>query len=182
MSGTQFAIVVPARNCEMWCIQNLRSIAEQTYPHFTLYYIDDASTDATYEMALLWSEMPGLQGKTKIVQNKERQGSLANLYSTIHKIPPNEDVVVVDGDDWLYHDKGLENLSKVYSDPAVWVTFGGMISEPEEALIHTAPVDIPELVIQKNGFRTFGFHFHALRTFYASLFQRIQKKDLMWQE
>src|ERR1700730_12157659 len=46
----EFVIVIPSYNNEKWCIGNLESVMTQTYPHFTVCYINDCSSDKTGEL------------------------------------------------------------------------------------------------------------------------------------
>ncbi|MDB6081683.1 MAG: hypothetical protein JWO53_955 [Chlamydiia bacterium] len=169
----EFAIVVPSYNNASWLSNNLHSIAEQTYPHFHLYYINDASTDDTGELAKLLVAQPGLQGKTTLIHNKERQGSLCNLYTTIHQIDPHMVVVTIDGDDWLSHPQVLEKVAAEYRDESVWMTYGNFESDP--------PGWRPSQPVLQSTYRNEnGNWIIHLRTFYARLFQLIKREDLQY--
>jgi glycosyltransferase involved in cell wall biosynthesis len=178
----EFAIVVASYNNEYWISKNLTSIASQTYPHFHLYYIDDASTDQTAEFAEMFMLSPDLKDRSTLIRNKERQGSLANIYNTIHAVNPHKVIVCVDGDDWFAHDQVLEHLAAIYRDPEVWLTYGGFDSELSAKKSAKSPWTIepyPEDVCKEKKFRKAPFYGTHLKTFYAKLFQLIKKEDLM---
>lgn len=171
MSGPTFAIVVPSYNNASWVSNNLRSLAEQTYTNFHLYYIDDASTDDTKELAELFLEQPGLAGKYTLISNSVRAGALANIYNTVTGLEPHTVVVGLDGDDWLAHPKVLERVAEVYKDPNVWMSYGSFESDPPGYKF-----DKPTGMAPHRKER--GNWLVPLRTYYAKLFQHIKKEDL----
>lgn len=175
----EFAIIVASYNNESWCQDNINSIASQEYPYFHLYYINDCSTDDTADLAEIFcSRNETLKGKYTLIHNKERKGSLTNIYETIHLIDPHKVIVCVDGDDKLAHEHVLDILAAVYKGPEVWLTYGSLDTEPSSDLVKRHPY--PAEVLQKATFRDEPFLGSHLKTFYAKLFQKIEKKDLMW--
>ena len=173
---TEFVVVVPSYNNEKWCIKNLTSIVKQSYPHWRLYYIDDASTDKTGQLVDNFIKKRSLQSKCTIIHNEKRQGSLANIYEAIHKIEPHKVILIVDGDDRLAHSQALDILASVYADKNVWLTYGNFVSDP--AGWGSCCEFIPPSLSHARGFRTNRWVFGHLRTFYAKLFQLIKKEDL----
>lgn len=129
-----------------------------------------------------------LKDKSTVVHNKERIGSLANIYNAIHQIEPHKVIICVDGDDWLAHPRVLEKLASVYANPNVWMTFGSFDSEP--SLIEIAATErrfltgwntpYPKRIREKNTYRRYWFLAVHLKTFYAGLFQHIKKEDFLW--
>lgn len=174
-SSLEFVIVVPSFNNERFCIQNLASIAQQSYPHWHLYYIDDASSDRTGQLVDDFIKSQGLNGRCTIVHNKKRKGSLANFYEAIHKIAPYKVIVALDGDDRLAHPRVLDILAAAYADKNVWLTYGDFISDPRGW--GSCCEAIPPSVLNSRSFRSYRWVFGHLRTFYAKLFQLIQVED-----
>jgi glycosyltransferase involved in cell wall biosynthesis len=176
----EFAIVIASYNNEKWCIGNLDSCVRQTYKNFTIYYVDDCSRDRTGALVEAYVRSHHLESKCVIIRNRERIGSaLANYYKVITMLPAHVVVLTVDGDDRLAHPYVLEKLARVYSSGTTWLTYGNYKSDPPGFPICTAP--IPKLVQEKNEFRKYPWVTSHLRTFYAGLFQRIKRKDLLWQ-
>lgn len=173
----EFVVVVPSYNNERFCIKNMKSIVEQAYPHFHLYYIDDASTDRTGKLVDEFVAARGLETRCTIVHNKTRKGALANLYEAIHKTAPHKVIVTVDGDDFLAHSQVLDILATVYADKNVWLTYGDFKSAP--AGWETCADFIPFYVSNTRSFRSYKWVSTHLRTFYAKLFHLIKKEDLM---
>ena len=171
---TEFVIVVPSFNNEPWVEKNLSSILSQNYPHFQLIYIDDASTDKTLQLAKAFIKKHRFQKSASILHNKERIGSLANLYNTIQTIHPHKVVLIVDGDDFLAHENVLQRIADEYANKAVWMTYGNFKTEPFILGRHAAELPASASI------RTFpDWTIHHPLTFYAKLFHQIQKKDLL---
>ncbi|MGJ8670784.1 MAG: glycosyltransferase family 2 protein [Oceanococcus sp.] len=118
-----FAIVCPAYCCESWVEKCLKSIQNQSYKHFYCVFIDALSGDRTYERA---KAAVSDDERFHVLQNEKRQYPLANLLqaTALSAVSDQDVVVVVDGDDWLKHDRVLENLAALYSDPEVWLSYG----------------------------------------------------------
>ena len=176
--STHFVIVVPSYNNEPWVIRNLESITSQNYSNWFLYYIDDHSTDKTAKLVKKFIKEKNLQSKCQLIRNSERKGALANLYAAIHKVNPTDVIVTVDGDDRFAHSKVLSVLAGAYADKKVWMTYGNFKSDPPGWPSNCRPIS--NKIAKKNCFRKKNFVSSHLRTFYAKLFQLINKKDLFW--
>ena len=176
--ATEFVLVIPSYNNEKYCIDNLKSVVQQTYPYWTAIYIDDASTDRTTHKVEEYVSANYLKGKIKIVHNKKNRGAMANFYHWINKIQPNKVVVHLDGDDKLAHPYVLERLAYTYADKNVWITYGNYRPEPDDYVRLCIP--FPDWVLKQNAFRKFQWASSHLRTYYAKLFHNIKKKDLMY--
>lgn len=174
-----FTIIVPSYNNEKWVTDNIRSVALQTYTNWSLYYIDDCSTDTTAACAQNLIKEFGIESKATIIRNQKRQGALANLYHVIHQCAPTDIIVTLDGDDRLAGDDVLAHLRNAYSDSEIWMTYGNFVSDPPgKNLTRCEP--IPKRIIKKNAYRKYKWVSSHLRTFYAKLFQQIKKEDLLW--
>jgi len=173
-----FFIVIPSFNNESWCLQNLESIAIQSYPHWHAYYINDCSTDKTGALVEEFVKKNHLENKFTIVHNEKRQGALANTYHAIQKADPNDVVMIVDGDDQLVNDGVCTYVASVYrKHPEIWLTYGTYISQP--FMRRSVCKKFPKKVRRGNDFRSYKYVSGHLRTFYAGLFQLIKKEDLM---
>lgn len=173
-----FAVVIPSYNNSEYYQQNLESVLFQNYDNYRIIYIDDASEDRNGELVQEYIRKNGLERRITFVQNRKREGALANVYRGIWLCAPNEIVVNLDGDDWLAHEHVLEKLNEVYSDPDVWVTYGQFVYYPCGSPGWAAQV--PQYIIDKNEFRDYHWVTTALRTFYAGLFHKIKKEDLYY--
>jgi len=83
----------------------------------------------------------------------------------------------LDGDDWFPNDNVLTRLNEVYSGEDVWLTYGQYTNHPMGGVGVAAPY--PQSIIESNSVRSYTWGASHLRTFYAWLFKKIKKDDLM---
>ena len=180
-------IIIPSYNNEKWVDKNLESVFEQEYTNYRVIYINDTSKDNTIVMVkdfLNKKEIPfnidhEPNGEEKpffsLIDNRERQGALANLYHAIWSCDDNEIIVTVDGDDWLYKPTVLKELNHVYTHKNVWITHGYLTPYPYGTSNYCYCKPIPNEVVKNNTFRDYHCSTH-LRTFYAWLFKKNKKR------
>lgn len=176
----EFVVVVPSFNNEKYCKANLDSILKQKYPYFEVFYVNDCSTDRTENIVDIYQEKNKSVKNLKVIHNKKRQGALKNLYTVISQLAPYKVVVTVDGDDALAHPNVLSRLAQIYSDDQIWLTYGQYKCYPIDERSYCA--EYPEGIIKQNGFRRYPWLASHLRTFYAGLFQKIKKEDLIYEK
>ena len=149
--------------------RNVDSVLQQKYSNFRWIYIDDASPDSTFEKVQdLTREFPRIDLK----RNDSNRGAMYNMYSAISSCKPEEIVVVLDGDDWFAHENVLTHVNEYFANDDVWLTYGQHIEYPEYKVGLCKPLGNKDP-------RTSKFLFSHLRCFYAGLFHKIDKKDLM---
>lgn len=174
----QWEIIIPSYNNEKWCIQNIESVVNQTYPHWHATVIVDCATDNTEDLLREYITTHQLHDKITLQVNKRNKGALANIYYAATACDPEKVIGLLDGDDWFKHDRVLEHVTQVYQEEDVWMTYGQFELWPEDRIGHCRPY--PKEIIKNNSFRyvqgVLPSHF---RTFYAWLFQLIDKKDLL---
>jgi glycosyltransferase involved in cell wall biosynthesis len=168
--------VIPSYNNSRWCTDNLSSVLNQEYDHFSVIYIDDFSTDNTGLLVERYINTHPKGNKVSLVRNSKRVGALANIYHTVTSLADRTIVVICDGDDWLAHRRVLKKLNSVYQSKDVWLTYGGYQTTTYKCSC-TQPVSNED--IKKNRFRDLSWRFAPPRTFYAALFKKIKKEDLM---
>ncbi len=176
---TSFVVIIPSYNNEKWCVKNLTSVLEQDYQNFRVIYIDDASTDATFEkVSALLSLSKEWQKRTQLIRNEVNQGAMANLYHAIHSCLEREVVVILDGDDWFAHYGVLSRLNRAYVNPETWLTYGSYADYPGLKRGECSK-RVAESVVKEASFRKAPWTTSHLRTFYAGLFKRIKLQDLV---
>jgi glycosyltransferase involved in cell wall biosynthesis len=168
---TKFTIFSAARNTGDWARKNVESVAAQSYKDYEHIYVDDASTDDTFAIAV---EGAKASSQCRIVRNTERIGFLANLFANLEAMQ-GEIIIQLDGDDWFASPRALETIAAAYDDPEVDVSFGSYLfrrlgAEDHELIESTElqfadPVDRPRTA-------WYGCH-HPPRTFRKSLIARI---------
>ena len=167
-----FVIVIVGFNNGAWLEKTLHSASHQNYPHFRIIYIDDASTDGSFDLAKDLAQVSPQRDLIELHQNDEPLGVLPNLVQAIGSCDPAEIVVVLGGEDWLAHEWVLARLNQYYSKPDVWVTYGQAREHPNYSMVSAKNVD-PSLSVRQQPF--FASQLHS---FYAGLFQKISLPDL----
>lgn len=176
----EIVVVIPSYNNAAFYKQNLDSVFSQFYEDFRVIYIDDNSSDDTYNLVKEYSEKNNLWQRLEIIRNGKRRGALANLYDAIHSISDHAIVVTLDGDDWFAHQQVLERVNYYYQDSSVWMSYGCYMVFPDQTIGAWRP--IPEAIIKINAFRESEWLSTHLRTFYAKLFKLVKKEDLLFED
>ena len=171
-----FSIIIDCCNQEKWIKKCLDSALNQDFDNFEVILMDALSDDNTFKIAQKYaSRYP----KLKIYQNEKRLPQIANMVLLTKLASPNSIVVSIDGDDWLPHDKILQELDNVYSSD-VWLTYGtykeytGFASYRSVSHIYMA---YPDEVIKSNSFRDYRWLASHLRTYRKELFLKIDESD-----
>lgn len=200
-------IIIPSYNNFEWCKKNIDSVLNQNYSNYRIIYINDASLDKTSEcVEELVKQFTNdykvvsfdcaldvdIEARTKIfvelinqekhfftlVNNRYRSGCLlANVYPAVCSSLNEEIMVLVDGDDWLFHHNVLQEINALYTSGNIWLTHGRFIEYPNNNSNWSQ--EISKEVIQQNAFRKNRLPSH-LRTFYSGLFKKIKLNDLMY--
>lgn len=170
-------VVIPSYKNIKWYEQNLNSVYMQKYTNYRVIYVDDCSPDGTGEAVENFVKAQNQSFRTQVIRNTERVGALANIYMAVHSCREHEIVVLLDGDDWLYHDEVLKKLNEVYSKGNVWFTHGTLMEYPWGNVSWNEP--IPPEAIANKSYRQYKCPSH-LRTFYAWLFKKIKLQDFLY--
>jgi glycosyltransferase involved in cell wall biosynthesis len=172
-----FKIVIPAYNAEPWIGRAVKSVLEQEYENYECIICDDISLDST---AVVCENLISEDSRFKLVKNTEKKFALKNIYDGIQMLSPDGDdvVVVLDGDDWLSSRFVLSNLASHYEKEKCWMTYGSFIEFPT-AKIGIEASNYPEEVIKNNSFRDDLWRASHLKTFKASLWNKINSEDFL---
>jgi glycosyltransferase involved in cell wall biosynthesis len=113
-------VVIPAWNTEKWIEKSIRSVLEQTYQDVGIIFIDDSSSDQTFDIG---SRV--LDGVRDVIvkKNTSRNFVLANMYSAVRDCCSNPDSVIftVDGDDWLTTPTAIAEMMDLHKEAdVVW--------------------------------------------------------------
>jgi glycosyltransferase involved in cell wall biosynthesis len=176
----RIAVIIPSYNNQDWYQRNLDSVFNQNYHNYYVIYIDDCSNDETYGLVKSYIEQNEKNSRTILIHNNERRRALANLYNAIHLCNKKDIIIILDGDDFLADDNVFLYLNKVYSDTNIWLTYGQFREWPNGALGFCQ--SYTKDIIDNNAFRRVRSGPSHLRTFYAGLFQKIKKEDLMMED
>lgn len=170
-------VIIPSYNNMEWYERNLSSVFMQNYTNYRVIYIDDCSKDGTGKAVEQYVYGHKQEHRFQLIRNTKRLGAMANLYNAIVSCKDREIAVLLDGDDWLYHNDVLSHLNSVYSSKNIWFTHGRMIEHPSGWAGWCEP--IPQYIIDTKAYRHFKHPTH-LRTFYVWLFKKINPEDFKY--
>lgn len=175
----KFKIITPSYNNSNWIEYNVASILNQTYSNYDVLYIDDCSTDNTYENVL---KIVGDLPNWKVIKNSSNKGAAYNYVEYLDDfVKDNSDIIIhLDGDDWLYDETVLEKLNDFYNKNNCWMTYGGFLAWDGETAVTPYPqsTNYPEFIHNNKKYRQDLWRASHLRTFRAFLFNSINRDDL----
>ena len=180
ISEKHITIVIPSYNNALWYKHNLESVREQLYTNFNVIYIDDCSPDGTGKLVEQYIQKNHLENKIRLIKNPIRRGALANIYSAVDQCADTDIIAQLDGDDWFACNNVLQMINEAYEDIHVWMTYGQYLWFPHN--IVGLCKELPSNVVINNSYRTYREWITSqLRTFYAGLFKKIKKEDLLYE-
>tara|TARA_R100000008_G_scaffold86885_1_gene82438 strand:+ start:10874 stop:12520 length:1647 start_codon:yes stop_codon:yes gene_type:complete len=179
-----FSIIIPSYNCESWVDPLVDSVLGQDYENYDVYFVDDASTDATQQKVLMkLNQYPQhLKEKFNFHRNEDNKKALYNICSSIEKTREDTIVILLDGDDLFSSKNVLSYLNEVYSKEDIWLTTGSYVETGTGRVVKSMelPQEAWRLGVRK--FREPAGHpnvFSHLRTFKKKLYQKINPEDLL---
>jgi len=172
MSGNtkknKFTIIVPFYNPGEFLEKCVSSIITQKYDNYKFIFIDDMSTDDS------WDKLPHNNDKSICIKNTIRKTALENIHNAIMNHCDPEDIcVLVDGDDWLYNKNVLNSLNSIYNEHDCWISYG-QASWTNGMVGCARPYPNEDFF---NKMRKNPFLISHIRTFRAGLYQNIIKQD-----
>ena len=172
-----FKIIIPVYNSESWIGRSIKSVLAQEYENYECIICDDISFDSTPEVC---KNLIADNDRFRLITNTEKKFALKNIYDGIQLLSPKENdvIVVLDGDDWLSSRFVLSNLASYYEKEKCWMTYGSFIEFPT-AKIGIEASNYPEEVIKNNSFRDDLWRASHLKTFKASLWNKIDSEDFL---
>lgn len=181
LEKSKFVIIICSYNNEKYVRENIISALNQTYDNFRVIYVDDGSTDKTLIELNKVLENERKKNLVTIISNPINLGSsLANHYNIIHNLVANDEIcVLLDGDDALANSRVLTYLNSIYADNRnnIWLTYG-QFKEIQSGNIGFC-CEYPKQIRERNLFRQYVHMPSHLKTFYAWLFKKIKKEDLL---
>jgi glycosyltransferase involved in cell wall biosynthesis len=110
--------------------------------------------------------------------NEAHVGAMANIVKGICLLEcaPEDVVLVLDGDDWLFNADVLSKLNDVYARGDVDLTYGQYQNYPDGKKGYCRPVS--QEVIAKRNYRRARWTFYQLRTFRHFLWEAVCDEDL----
>lgn len=172
-----FAVTV--RNNPDLLARCLESVAAQTYKAVRCLVIDDASEDATGQVAQRWAK--DRSDIFDVTVNGSPQGKMANLVNIVTRSEDHDIVVELDGDDRLITDEAAGDLARLHMRSDLIWTQHQLDRGPFHDWEHWPSTDIP--YPHRNGQVprlpwTRAWHPGHLRSFKAWAFRSIDQEEM----
>lgn len=179
---TYIHVVVPSYNCYDWIGWCLASLAIQDHAHFDVTVIDDASTDV--RQAPFIKEFCNTRN-WEFTQNPTNLRCPANIWLGIDRarLWADDVVFLLDGDDWLPHERVLSTIAAEYdNDPKLLLTYGSYAYWPPEDHYENPAIPYPDDVIENLTFRSHNILYNHPITFKKKLWDQVGKEDLQFED
>jgi len=179
--NNRFVVITTCYNVNDYIRMNIAMNKYQSYKNVLYLYIDDGSTDGTYTTLL---DETHSDDRCHVIRNDDN-GSQGKAYMfgiswlQVNDLISDEDIIVeVDGDDWLSSVFTLQYISQIYTDNAVWMTYGQYQMYPSGETGGHYNMGIDQAVDSANTYRFTPFPFSHLKTYKYHLFSRIPTNRL----
>jgi glycosyltransferase involved in cell wall biosynthesis len=142
------SIVLPTYNGSRYISQSINSCIDQTYPHWELIIVNDASTDETPEIIERFAHQ---DPRIHIVHHEENRRLPAALNSGFARA--RGDYFSWTSDDNLYHPEALEEMVRfLESNPDVDFVYTGItLIDDKGQTIQQVPARPPEMLIVEDA-------------------------------
>ena len=170
----RFIIFSAGYNCGKYIYNNIKSVDNQTYKNYIHIVIDDASTDNTFDTAML-----NMGNRRFVFRNKENQKWIYNAIKYLDSFIENEEdiIITLDLDDWLSNNNVLEIINNTYEQKKCWMTYSLFVYTSNGA-ISSWIRPYTEFDYMGRNYRKNLWSFTHLRSFKAFLWDNLNKDDL----
>ena len=173
-----FVFIIPSFNNSLYYKKNLDSVFIQKYPFWRIIYVDDCSTDNTYDLVKNYIIEKDFGKKVTLVKNKKNMKQTYSRYIAYNMCQPDEICCMLDGDDWLLNEDVLINLNNSYLNEKLLVSYGQFYYYENDKIANLSGYySYSDEEIQNNNYRDRWVSQH-LRTCEASLLHTIPKNYL----
>lgn len=176
---SKIIILTAAYNVSKWIDLYVSVLKHQTYKNFEVYFVDDASTDDTFNRVTTLTKD---DSRFNIFRNEVNVGSpLANIVKGFDLANPQDDDIIInlDGDDWLSSVFVLDYINQFYEVNNCWMTYGSYQIYPTGDIGGHAFLNFPPQVIKDNSYKQYPFITSHLRTYKSWLFKKVDREDLL---
>jgi glycosyltransferase involved in cell wall biosynthesis len=147
------SVILPVHNAEKYLVEALESLRYQTYPHFEVIAIDDASTDLSYRILRNYAK---IDSRFHVYQNKTNL-KIANTLNFGLTKAKGHYIARMDADDISLPNRFQKQLSFLMRHPGVVVVGGQCLTIDKDSrltgkkLFPTSHIDIHELMYTANA-------------------------------
>jgi len=165
-----FVFIIPSFNNRLYYKKNLESVFSQKYPFFRVIYIDDSSTDDTYDLVTKYIKDNNYSDKTTVLRNDKNYKQSYSRFRAFQLCQDDEICCMLDGDDWLYDENVLTKLNITYRENNLLVSYGQFYYYFDNRIQGRSGVGE---IKDTTNYRTMPFIPQHLRTCEASLLKTI---------
>ncbi len=166
---SHIVVLVPFHNAGRFLSECVNSLMNQQYNNFEVILLDDCASDgATSDL------MDSAKNNFKIVRSDRRRFALANIVDCLvrSEFSANDIIIVVDGDDYLYHNQVLSMVNSIYLRTSALLSFGQYYST-DNIMGHCRPYSEDEFRM----LRQLDWRASHLKTFKYGLFLEVLRQD-----
>ncbi len=146
------SVILPVHNAEKYLVEALESLRYQTYPHFEVIAIDDASNDLSYRILQNYAK---IDSRFRVFKNKTNLKIANTLNFGLTKAKGNY-IARMDADDISLPNRFQKQLHFLQKHPGVVVVGGQCLTIDKDShltgkkLFPTSHIDIHELMYTAN--------------------------------
>jgi glycosyltransferase involved in cell wall biosynthesis len=175
-----FVFIIPSYNNSLYYKWNLDSVFNQKYPYWRIIYVDDASTDDTYNLVKKYIIQKKYENKITLIKNTKNKKQAFSRYIAYNMCQDDEICCMLDGDDALVDDKNLlYKLNDLYLKHNLLITYGNFYYKENNILSLSGTGKYSEVDIKLNQYRKKWVTQH-MRTCEARLLKTIPKNYLKY--
>ncbi len=174
------AVITPFYNAKDYIVRCIESVASQDYESWSLYLIDDCSTDDTKKVIDDYVNTLPIHIRSKIIrlQNKTNMGAPCNQINTIRKFVEGDDTIVMllDGDDALANNPNIFNYyNNLFADNKTDYAYGSCWSEADDIplIAQPYPKSVREAKTYRNHKFNWGMPYPHLRVWKRKLLNNV---------
>jgi FkbM family methyltransferase len=173
------AVITTLYNAEPYIEKCIESVASQDYDNYTMYIVDDASTDGSKRQIISkLSTLPdSIRDRFVHITQPFNNGAPFNQITTLREkvLDPEAIVMIIDGDDSLVNDNNIfQFYNTLYSDGTEF-SYGSCWSEVDD--IPLISQEYPKSVKDARDYRNYHLNwimpYTHLRTFKRGLLDRV---------
>jgi glycosyltransferase involved in cell wall biosynthesis len=167
MKKNKIVVIIPFYNASAYLERCVSSVLSQKYDNFKAVFIDDCSTDNSWEL------LPHNDIRCVCVKNTENLSALPNIHNAILNYCEKEDIcVLLDGDDAFLKKNTLEYVNSFFEENNCWIMYGQFVFSTGGVGFASAYTEDEFKNIRKSPFKV-----SHLRSFKAGLYQKIKEQD-----
>lgn len=121
MHAPKVSVIIPTYNGADFLGEAIQSVLEQTYPHFELIVVNDASPDHTTEVVKQFDD-----SRLKYIVHEENRG-VGRARHTGFQASTGEIIALLDQDDYFHLEKLQSHVAFLESHPEVGFTYNARI-------------------------------------------------------